>query len=180
MQCTRICAFVCVLTHFGWKSWRGAVVLEGLLLFKMMRDARKRKSSSSCWIREGPETKKVHLQLLFKSFKVMNSKGKRQHSANYMNLICVHECIRLIKFCLRALCETDLPNCSFSLPQRESRVLMRRRWPACSMLSASLVSSSLVHVGSKLSSHPISSSNMTAGLICSCSISEAAEHPARQ
>lgn len=53
---------------------------------------------------------------------------------------------------------------------------MRRRWPACRMLSASLVSSSLVHVGSKLSSQLISSSNMAAGLICSCSISEATEN----
>lgn len=32
----------------------GAEELEGLLLLRMMRDALNRKSSRSCWIREGP------------------------------------------------------------------------------------------------------------------------------
>lgn len=51
---------------------------------------------------------------------------------------------------------------------------MSLRCPANRMLSASLVSHSAVRLGSKLSSQVISSSNMAAGLIFSCSISDAA------
>lgn len=65
------------------------------------------------------------------------------------------------------------PRCSFSLPQSESRVLMRRRCPANRMLSASLVSISELQLGSKLSSQEISSSSMLAGLTFITSISEA-------
>lgn len=82
-----------------------------------------------------------------------------------------------ISICITSFChinrKSGWPNCSFSLPQRDSRVLMRRRCPASRMLSASLVSSSLVQVGSKLSSQLISSSSMAAGPIWSCSISDA-------
>lgn len=65
------------------------------------------------------------------------------------------------------------PRCSFSLPQSESRVLMRRRCPANRTLSASLVSISELQLGSKLSSQEISSSSMLAGLTFITSISEA-------
>lgn len=50
---------------------------------------------------------------------------------------------------------------------------MSLKCPANKMLSASLVSDSAVRLGSKLSSQVISSSNMAAGLIFSCSISDA-------
>lgn len=75
------------------------------------------------------------------------------------------------------------PRCSFSLPQSESRVLMRRRCPANRTLSASLVSISEVQLGSKLSSQEISSSSMLAGLTFIPSISEAdaqIEHQAKK
>lgn len=160
----------CVCTHFGWKSWRGAVLLEGLLLFRIMRDARNRKSSNSCWIRDGPERKRQS-----KSFTAFTEKPKHtcvlKGTGNILLInVCQSACEWPVNWilCLNA---TDEPNCSFSLPHSESRVLMRRRWLACRMLSASLVSSSLVHVGSKLSSQLISSSNISAGLISSCSIS---------
>lgn len=65
------------------------------------------------------------------------------------------------------------PRCSFSLPQSESKVLMRRRCPANRMLSDSLVSISELQLGSKLSSQEISSSSMVAGLTFKTSISEA-------
>lgn len=69
-----------------------------------------------------------------------------------------------------------LPTISFSAPQSERRVLMSLKCPANRMLSASLVSHSAVRLGSKLSSQVISSSNMAAGLIFSCSISDAARN----
>lgn len=72
--------------------------------------------------------------------------------------------------------EEYLPTISFSAPQSERRVLMSLKCPANRMLSASLVSHSAVRLGSKLSSQVISSSNMAAGLIFSCSISDAARN----
>ncbi len=91
--------------------------------------------------------------------------NKKIHLLRIWISICISRCHIYLK--------SGWPNCSFSLPQRDSSVLMRRRCPASRMLSASLVSSSLVQVGSKLSSQLISSSSMAAGLIWSCSISDA-------
>ncbi len=49
-----MCLNVCISSYFGWKSWIDAIVLDELSLFRMIRDALNRKSSNSCWIREGP------------------------------------------------------------------------------------------------------------------------------
>ena len=40
--------------YFGWKSWLGVGAGAGLELLIMMREARNRKSSNSCWISDGP------------------------------------------------------------------------------------------------------------------------------
>lgn len=40
--------------YLGWKSWLGAGEGVGFELLMMIREARNRKSSSSCWIRDGP------------------------------------------------------------------------------------------------------------------------------
>lgn len=41
--------------YLGWKSWLGAGEGVGFELLMMMREARNRKSSNSCWIRDAPE-----------------------------------------------------------------------------------------------------------------------------
>lgn len=48
--------------YLGWKSWLGAGEGVGLELLMMMREARNRKSSSSCWISEGPAGQESHLR----------------------------------------------------------------------------------------------------------------------
>lgn len=102
------CWMCSMCTHFGWKSWRGAVLLEGLLLFRIMRDARNRKSSNSCWIREGPEQKDraPHLQHSLK-----RQCDQRQHTANQRYLSRVHvnesECNRLTKLLLLVATERE-------------------------------------------------------------------------
>lgn len=50
------------MSYLGWKSWLGAEEGVGLELLMMMREARNRKSSNSCWIRDGPgNADKTHL-----------------------------------------------------------------------------------------------------------------------
>lgn len=46
-------------SYLGWKSWLGAEEGVGLELLMMMREARNRKSSNNCWIRDGPGNAKV-------------------------------------------------------------------------------------------------------------------------
>lgn len=54
------------MPYLGWKSWLGAGEGVGFELLMMMRDARNRKSSNSCWIRDGPEEKHyIHYILVF-------------------------------------------------------------------------------------------------------------------
>lgn len=56
-------------SYFGWKSWLGAGESMALELLMMIREARNRKSSNNCWMRDGPETTrrlsiiKVHTRL---------------------------------------------------------------------------------------------------------------------
>lgn len=141
-------------SYLGWKSWLGAGEGVGLELLMIMREARNRKSSSSCWISDGPagkESPKSHFDLLGAPYSLQQP----------------------AESCTRS------PRCSFSLPHSDSRVLMRRRCPARRMLSASLVSISDVQLGSKLSSQEISSSSMVAALTLITSISEAAGEGSR-
>lgn len=55
-------------SYLGWKSWLGAGEGVGLELLIMMREARNRKSSNSCWISDGPTGKShgssSHIDLL--------------------------------------------------------------------------------------------------------------------
>lgn len=139
-------------TYFGWKSWLGAGEVVGLELLIMMREARNRKSSSNCWMRDGPGQKVTTL-----------------HNSCVLNKI-EYTLDRCGYACILSVCS---PRCSFSLPQRDNKVLMSLRCPARRMLSASLVSISELQLGSKLSSQEISSSSMVAALTFNTSISDA-------
>lgn len=143
-------------SYLGWKSWLGAGEGVGFELLMIMREARNRKSSNSCWISDGPEGKSHILTLHIGLLNLINL----QNLFNRCRCVCMDICV----------CS---PRCSFSLPQSESKVLMRRRCPAKRMLSASLVSISELQLGSKLSSQEISSSSMVAALTFTTSISEA-------
>lgn len=136
-------------SYLGWKSWLGAGDGVGLELLMMMREARNRKSSSSCWISDGP--------------------ARKESPISRFDLLAASNSVSLV-----AESRARSPRCSFSLPHSDSRVLIRRRCPARRMLSASLVSISEVQLGSKLSSQEISSSSMVAVLTLITSISEAA------
>lgn len=45
------------MSYFGWKSWLGAGDGVRFELLMMMREARNRKSSNNCWMRDAPAEK---------------------------------------------------------------------------------------------------------------------------
>lgn len=74
-------------SYLGWKSWLGVGEVVGFEQLMIMREARNRKSSKSCWINDGPGGKRYVFSLHIGFLNAINP----QNVLNGCSYVCMRE-----------------------------------------------------------------------------------------